>query len=212
MSREMQIYLQKNFSMYVFVTVLFIMGVIFGALLVNALSVEQKQEISSFLSSFFQLVNQGNLNGGAVSFQHVFVMNVKWIFLIWIFGLSVIGFPLILLLDFLKGVLVGFTVGYLVGQLSWHGLLFALAAIAPQNLLFIPAIIIASVSSISFSLYLIKNRFFQKIGTLYPQFVSFSLVALAMIFVMGAASILEAYLSPMMMHWITPTLTSLKGN
>ena len=38
--------------LYVFVGVLFLVGVLFGALMVNALSLEQQQEIARYLNHF----------------------------------------------------------------------------------------------------------------------------------------------------------------
>ena len=78
------------------------------------------------------------------SYWSIAALHLKWIGLIWILGLSVIGLPGILILDFLKGVLIGFTVGYLVGQYSWKGLLFALVSIAPQNLFIIPVLMMCA--------------------------------------------------------------------
>lgn len=43
---------------YVFLAVLFLVGVVFGALMVNALSLEQLQDLSRYLKDFFVTVNQ----------------------------------------------------------------------------------------------------------------------------------------------------------
>ncbi|MFK7697145.1 stage II sporulation protein M [Paenibacillus sp. HJGM_3] len=201
--------LKEHLSLYVFVSVLLVMGVVFGALMVNALSAEQKQELSRHLSSFVQMINQGTDMGGQASFKQAFFMHLKWILLIWMLGLSIVGLPFIFLLDFLKGVLVGFSVGVLVGEMSWKGMLFALVSVAPQNLIIIPAIMVCSVSAISFSIYLIKNRFLQKKGALYQPFVRFSSVTLGMIALLFGVSLFEAYLSPALMQWVTPMLSAL---
>jgi stage II sporulation protein M len=201
--------LKEHLSLYVFVSVLLVMGVVFGALMVNALSTDQRLELGRHLSSFVQMVDQGTELGGKTSFKLAFFMHLKWVLLIWMLGLSIVGLPFIFLLDFLKGVLVGFSVGVLVGEMSWKGMLFSLVSVAPQNLIIIPAIMICSVSAISFSLYLIKNRFLQKKGTLYPPFIRFSSVTLTMIALMFGVSLFEAYLSPILMQWVTPMLSAI---
>ncbi|MDF2671254.1 MAG: spoIIM [Paenibacillus sp.] len=201
--------LKEHLSLYVFVSVLLVMGVVFGALMVNALSTDQKQELGRHLSSFVQMVDQGTDLGGKASFKLAFFMHLKWVLLIWLLGLSIVGLPFIFLLDFLKGVLVGFSVGVLVGEMSWKGMLFALVSVAPQNLIIIPVIMISSVSAIAFSLYLIKNRFLQKKGALSPPFIRFSSITLTMIALMFGVSLFEAYLSPVLMQWVTPMLSAL---
>jgi stage II sporulation protein M len=208
-NQTMKQFMKENVSLYVFVSVLFIIGVVFGAVMVNALSLEQKQEMMRHLGNFFQEVNGGLEVQAGASFQMAFGMHMKWILLIWLFGLSIIGLPLILILDFLKGVLIGFTVGYLVGQFSWKGMLFALVSVAPQNLIIIPALLISSVAAMAFSIYVIKNRFIQRKGTIYHPFMRYTSITLFMgIFLLGAA-LWEGYLSLDLMKWVTPMLTGL---
>lgn len=201
--------MREQLPLFVFVSVLFVMGVIFGALMVNALSPEQNQDLARYLGSFFHTIDQGAGAGGSDVWRQSFAMHFKWLALIWVLGLSVIGLPLILVLDFLKGVLIGFSVGYIVGQFSWHGVLFALVSIAPQNLIIIPAIILCSVTAVSFSVYLIKNRFLQRKGAIKQPFWSFTLLTLALIGVVFGVSLFEAFISPGMMKWITPMLQAL---
>lgn len=78
---------------------------------------------------FFVTVNQNEQGFAGSQATSTFWDNVslhlKWVGLIWVCGLSVIGLPGILVLNFLKGVLIGFSVGYMVGQYSWKGLLFS---------------------------------------------------------------------------------------
>lgn len=145
-------------SLYVFVAVLFLVGVIFGALMVNALSLEQRQDLEGYLGNFFVTVHHGTSGGETGAYWDIAMLHLKWIGLIWILGLSVIGLPGILVLDFMKGVLIGFTVGYLVGQYSWKGLLFALVSVAPHNLFVIPILLVCSVAAMTFSIYIIRNR------------------------------------------------------
>ncbi len=202
-----RIYMREHVSLYIFVSVLFVMGVVFGALMVNALSLEQRQDMTQFLGSFFHMIDQGGELQGKSYFQQAFSTHLKWILLIWVLGLSIIGLPFILVLDFLKGVFLGFTVGYFVGQLSWKGMLFALVSIAPQNLFIVPIIIICSVAGISFSMYLIKNLFLKKKGEpLSNVFLNYTLLTLGSIILLFGVSLFEAYITPNLMKWVTPML------
>lgn len=203
---SVQAYMKEHLPLYVFVSVLFVMGVIFGALMVNALTLEQKQELSRYLGNFIQTVDQGTEFSAQQSFTTLFGMHLKWILLIWLLGLSIIGLPLILILDFIKGVLIGFTVGYMVGELSWKGLLFSLVSVAPQNLIIIPAILMASVTGISFSMYMIRNRILQRQGTIAQPFISYSMLTLSAGAIMVGVALFEVYVTPTLMKWVTPML------
>ncbi|MDQ1909497.1 stage II sporulation protein M [Paenibacillus sp. GD4] len=208
----LQRYWKEHMSFYLFVGVIFVTGVVFGAVMVHALSLEQKQEIMRYLSNFFTNVEQGSIGTDVrASFQDTFAMHIKWILIIWVLGMSVIGLPLILILDFLKGVLVGFTVSYLVGQLSWTGLLFALVSVVPPNLIIIPALLICSVTAIAFSIYMVKSRFIARQGKVYEPFMRFSGTILASGVLLCGVAYFEAKVSPLMMKWVTPMLMSLAG-
>lgn len=199
--------LKDQTPLYVFVSVLFLMGVVFGALMVNALTLEQQQDISRFLDDFFLSINEGGSEFQPMTFWQVAGLHLKWLGLIWLLGLSVIGLPGILVLDFLKGVLIGFTVGYLVGQYTWKGLLFALVSVAPHNLIVIPALLIASVAAVSFSLNIIRSRvLMSRPGQATRPFLSYTGLTLAMAAVLLAISSFETWVTPVMMSWVTPLI------
>ncbi|SDC37849.1 stage II sporulation protein M [Paenibacillus sp. UNCCL117] len=209
-NRMLEQYWKEHLSLYVFIGVIFITGVVFGAIMVGALSLEQKQEITRYLSNFFSMVDQGELNGDVTaSFRDTLALHMKWVLIIWLLGMSVIGLPLILILDFLKGVLIGFTVGYMVGTLSWKGLLFALVSVVPQNLIVIPVFIVCSVTAVAFSVRLVKNRFIHKKGQLFEPLMRFSGVTLGSGVLLVGVALFEAYISPAMMKWVTPMLVAL---
>jgi stage II sporulation protein M len=203
--------MRDNLPLYLFISVLFVMGVIFGSLLVNALSPGQKEELARHVNSFIQLVSQGGELAQPSTIWDSYSLHIKWIALIWVLGLSIIGLPLIFVLDFLKGVLLGFSVGYLVGQLSWKGLLLAFVSVAPQNLIVVPALVLCSAGACSFSLYVIKNRLLHSRGPLYPLFVRYTSMTVSMAVLLIGVALLEVYVSPIMIHWVAPMIVAQAG-
>jgi len=184
-------------SIYLFVVVLFLMGVIFGAVIVNSLSFTQKEDLFYYLSQFFGQAAKGEVHAARDLFLQSFFHNSKFIGLIWILGISIIGLPVILIMLFIKGVTVGFTVGFLVNQMGWNGFLLSFVSILPQNLIIIPVFIIMAALSVMFSLRMIRNQFMKKISQpVLPQFFRYLFSFLwVLIFVAGAAGI-EALISP----------------
>jgi stage II sporulation protein M len=194
-------------SLYIFVTVLFMMGVIFGGIMVRFLDISQTEGLLSYLGHFFQGLAHDEIADTAITFQHALGGQLKTLGIMWILGISVIGIPLLCVYIFIKGLLIGFTVGFLVNQLSWGGLWFAFVAVVPHNLLAVPALIIVAVSGIYFSLYLVQNRLIKHRGTIYPQFVSYCLLVTCMAVVLLIAAGIEAYLSPLLMKGAIPDVT-----
>ncbi|MFC4078170.1 stage II sporulation protein M [Salinithrix halophila] len=203
-SQTVHLHMQNQMSLYLFVTVLFMMGVIFGAVIVNTLSPIQKENLLDYLGHFFQGMEGKSVADPRVAFQHSLGDHFKTIGLMWLLGVSVVGMPFILLLMFLKGMVIGFTVGFLVSQLSWEGLSFAFVSVVPHNLLVVPVLIIVAVSGIGFSILLTKNRLIQRRGSIYPQFLSYSVLVTSLACVLVLASMFEAYVSPVLMRMALP--------
>jgi stage II sporulation protein M len=207
-SSNLRLYMKEYVPLYIFVSVLFIMGVVFGALMVNALAPEQKQDMFRYLTSFFHAMNQETELDGRAAFEQTFGLHLKWIVLIWMLGLSVIGLPLILILNFLKGVLVGFSIGFMSSQLAWKGLLFSLVSIIPTNLVIVPVLMMTSVGGIAFSMYLIKNRTTHSRGSISKELVRYTSSTLVFTAIVFVVSLFEAFVSPELMRWVTPMLVS----
>ncbi|MFC5699795.1 stage II sporulation protein M [Cohnella faecalis] len=197
---------RDNLNLYVFVGVLFAVGAVFGALLVNALTFEQQQELADRLLAYMNDVRHPNDLNNAAAFWDSFFFYGKWLGLIWLLGLSVIGLPAVLALDFLKGVLIGFAVGMLVRQWAWKGLIFSLATVAPQNALVVPALLIASVSAARFAYFVVRERLFRRKGQLLPPFLAHTAVAFLMLLMLVCASLYEAYVSPLLLERLVPSV------
>jgi stage II sporulation protein M len=168
------------------------------------LTLEQQQELSGHLGIYLKSVKEPGGWDAADAFRDSLQFYAKWLVLIWLLGLSVIGLPIVLLLDFLKGVLVGFAVGLLVNEYAWRGVWLSLAAVAPQNALVVPALIIASVSSARFAHFVVKERLFRRKGRLLPPFLAHTGAAALMMGMLALASLCEAYVSPLLLERAAP--------
>jgi stage II sporulation protein M len=196
-------HLQENQPLYAFVGVLFLMGVIFGAIIVNSLSLNQKQDLYTYLSRFFVQAAEGGFANQSDMFLQSLGHYLKYLGLMWLLGLSVIGLPVILIMLFLKGVVIGFTVGFLVNQMGWYGFLLSFVSVLPQNVLLIPAFLVVSVAAIAFSIKMIKQLSSKKYHVpFFPQLIKYTLLVSCVGIMVLIASSLEAFLSPSLMEQV----------
>ena len=197
-------HIQEYSSIYSFIMVLFMMGIIFGAIIVNSLSDLQKEDLFYYLNQFFGQVGEGKTGPAEELLKLSFIHNVKFTGLMWILGISIIGFPLVFILLFLKGVVVGFSVGFLVNQMGWSGLLLSFGTLLPQNLLLIPVFIFIAASSVNFSMKLIRKIFIRQSLPfhLVPVFANYFMVYIGAIAVITIAASIEAYIAPVLMKAI----------
>lgn len=192
---------RENSSIYLFTTVLFLIGVIFGAIIVNSLNFSQKEDLYYYLSRFFGQVSNGEFANASLMFKQSFVHYAKYVGLMWILGLSIIGLPIILILLFLKGIVVGFTVGFLVNQMGWYGFLLSFVSVMPQNFILVPGFIFIATAAISFSIRMIRQQFVKKVNEpIFPYFVRYSFAMAGILLIIGVASTFEAYVSPALMQ------------
>ncbi|TYR82519.1 stage II sporulation protein M [Priestia megaterium] len=191
---------RENSSIYLFVIVLFLMGIIFGAIVVNSLTLGQKEDLYFYLNRFFGQMQSGEVANSTEMFQQSFFHNIKYLGLIWILGIAIIGLPVVLVLLFLKGMVIGFTVGFLVNQMGISGFALSFVSVMPQNVFLIPAFLILSTASVSFSLKLIRQQFFKGVNEhVSAAFFRYSGVMVAMLCLIACASTVEAYISPTLM-------------
>ncbi|MGI6684873.1 MAG: stage II sporulation protein M [Bacillota bacterium] len=153
--------LQENLVIYLIIPVIFAFGFIFGMMGVNKLDANQVKDLVSFVDGFINNLPTASVDA-SLETQQALISNLKTLFYIWFLGLTVIGIPLTMIIIFSRGFILGFTTSFLIQQKSFQGILVILMTVLPQNLLFIPVVLIAAVSSISFSFFVIRGKFAGK--------------------------------------------------
>jgi stage II sporulation protein M len=124
------------------------------------------------------------------------LVNLGKIFLL---GLTVIGFPLILVIIFTRGFVLGFTVFFLIKEKALWGALITLLAVFPPNILSLPAYILAAAAAINFSLYLIRTK-----NTPISNYaLSYVLLMIVLAVMMLGAALIEGYLSPLFIQFLS---------
>ncbi|AZR73434.1 stage II sporulation protein M [Anoxybacter fermentans] len=193
-------FLFKNLPIMFFVLFIFIAGVVFGALAIRTLDYIGKKELVDYLSTFFNGL-AGKFNDEyQVNLWDSIWLNIKTIIIMWLLGLSLIGMPLIPGLVFLRGFVIGFTVGFLVHELSFKGMLFALVSILPQNLIIVPATILAGVIAIFFSITILKSLITKRPINFGHYLISYSVFMILIGGMMVVASLIEAFITPVFME------------
>jgi len=183
---------------YMLVVLLFAVGVMIGNYKVPGLEGGVKNHLLDLLNSYLHAGNQGSMNGPVLLF-YSFLNQAKSIIAIWFLGLTVIGMPIILAVLFFKGFSLGFTVGFLVQEKAGVGVLVAILSILPQNLVYIPLLIIWAVVGVNFSISIAAGRH-NRAGSLGRALVSYTLLMLVFLVLMLMGPCIEAYFSPWLLQ------------
>ncbi|NLV15706.1 MAG: stage II sporulation protein M [Syntrophomonadaceae bacterium] len=192
-------HLRKNLLKYLLLIVIFALGITLGDMKSGSLEGETRSYLLNLVN---QLINYGGGHeDGHGLFLAVALNQVKTVGLMWFLGLTVVGVPLILGMIFARAFSLGFTLGFLIQEKGKLGVVMALATVLPQNIFYIPFIIMGAVLSIGFSLFLVKGRF-QARAELWQNFVLYTLAMIGILIVLLLGALIESYLAPWLLSLI----------
>lgn len=196
--------LRSSWPLCLLVLIFFTLGLICGALSLTFLPPVQIQELHDYINTFIKQARNLDLEAGRVAWEAMYGKMLIMVVL-YLLGLTFIGIPVILALVFLKGFVLGFTVAFLNYDLAWSGLLLALACIIPQHLLYLPALFVGAVASLSFALVLLPrpSSTWSKIWRSFARYTGVMLVALT---VAVGAGLVEAFLTPWLARMVVGIL------
>lgn len=187
-------YLRRNWFVYLVVTVFFGAGVVFGALAVKNLNIDQIGELSKYLDSFLQKV--GDTPPAERSLRISLTENLYTLGALYVLGISIIGLPLIPVVVFTRGFIIGFTVGFLAREKAFKGIIFALISIVPQNFLLVPVIIVAAALAVNLALTFFRKRFGGSGYSALRAVGVYTIMMLVLGVVTGFAGLCETYVTP----------------
>lgn len=189
-------HIKQHKTVYLFMSILLLTGIVFGAVIVNSMSFIQKQDLYFHLDRYFNQLIEGQSIPHKDIFTKSLFHHVKMLLVLFILGLSVIGLPIVWILVFIKGLVIGFSVGFIVNQLGFKGLLLATLSIAPQNMIMIPIYIIAGSFSMVYSLSLFHKLFNRSVSKpLLRSFIQYSAVFCLLLVGSIIGSFIESFIS-----------------
>lgn len=195
---------------YFFMIVLFLIGIIFGSIIVTSMGFIQKQDLFFYIEQYLEWMVNDSIIESADVFKTALSYHIQYLILFFLLGISIIGLPIIWVLIFIKGIVVGFSVGFFVNQYGWQGLILAATGIAPQNLFIIPIYLIGSSVAMIFSLGLLKKLIARRTTqTKVQPLIQYCIVFLCLVALSVIAAFIEAYIANFAMEklaaWITST-------
>lgn len=203
LSRLIRVYFRERFFLLALVVILFLMGIIFGALAVSVLEPSQKQNLALFVTE--NLHGTINLQSGLYTRQTI-IANIQTVFFLFFMGISVVGVPLALLLIFTRGFIIGFSVCFLSQTMGFKGWLLTIAGIVPHNMLIIPALLLMVIAMIDCAAALTKIRFSKSNYSIGAELVKSVVLTVIVLITMTIAGLIQGYITPLITSWLAKVL------
>ena len=141
---------------FLWVLLFLLIGIVLGSCTVYYMSDINKVEIGTYFSEFLSFLGTNKISYLQVLLRSIF--NIAPIVLIIVLlGFTLIGCPVILFIDLVKGYILGFTFALLASILGGKGIILLALGIVIQQIIFIPCIIILSTVAVKNSIIKIKE-------------------------------------------------------
>ena len=190
-------HLDENMWLYAVCLVCILTGIVIGIYTVKYMGSVEKKDLTNYFVTF-----QSNLKSADINRKYILLEilknNIPMILGIWILGITIVGIPVILIIDIIKGFTFGFTVTFIMDSLGYKGAWFVLMGVIPQNVFYLPCIIVASVLAIRLSVTKLKDKFAKQPGYRYidNSVVNYSIAFIIICLCMMFGFMYELYITP----------------
>lgn len=193
------IYINKN--LFVFLLVIVIVGVISGSIFSLIVNAEDKALVSDYLNSFFNNIKDGKLDYNN-SITNSLVFSIGFAAMMWLFGISVIGFFLVLFMLFLKSFVLGFSISSIIINFKLKGVFLGLFYVFPHHIIniFVYVLLAAYALVISYRLITVITK--KKTLDLRAFMNRYVIILVICVLTLIVTSIYEIYVVPKVLNII----------
>ena len=191
------IYINKN--LFIVLLVIVIIGVTSGAIFSIIMDSSDKELVTSYLNSFFSNLNDNKLDYGG-TLTNSLVFTILFAVILWLLGISIIGFFIVLFLLFLKSFILGFSLGSIILNLKLKGLLVNLIYVFPHQVINILIFILISSYALIISFKIIDSLFKKKVIDFRNVFNRYLFVLVLSVVVLAITSLYEVYIMPFLLN------------
>lgn len=192
----------KQKKKYVFLIGLAVVGILFGIVFSFILSNSDKLLVESSINNFFNAIEHNEIHYMDGLFSSLFA-GLLYIVIVWFLGISIIGIPIILFLLFIKGFIMGFSIGSIISIYKVKGIIGAFLYIFPHHILSIISYILLCYFAIVFSKRLFDYLFLKKEVGLKKLMRKYIKIFLICFVVSILCSLSETFLAPALLKLFT---------
>lgn len=186
-------HIRNNSKEYIFVLTIFIMGIFLGVMFSNNSSKENSKEIIEYFENYINSLKNTEILSNGEMIKANLLRNIFVGTLLWFFGTTIIGIPMVLGIILYRGFCLGYTISTIIITLGLgKGIGFILSMLVLQNILFIPAIIAIAVSGIKLYKYIFERN---NITNIKVEILRHSVFSGIMILILVVSAIIEILIS-----------------
>ncbi|CAM3011808.1 stage II sporulation protein M [Hathewaya histolytica] len=191
-------HISENIWLYLLCLIFLCTGVVLGFYNVKYMPSTDKSSIVNWIESSLNIIKQENVSKTSILMGSI-SNYIPVVIALWFLGMTIIGIPIVLVLDLLKGYALGFSFSFIINNFGVKGIWVGIGTVLLQNLIFVPCVIILSVYAMEFSINILKNKLHN--GVL-SSILGYSLRFIIIFLVMFIGFLIEAYISPNVLNYL----------
>lgn len=184
---------------YLFLCIIVIIGLLSGILFSNILSNEDKKLVYTKLTTFFNNLRDDVPIDYLKNLITTLKNNLLSLFIIFLFGISIIGLVFNNFLLFFKSFVFGFSIGSIISIYLYRGIILAFLYVFPSLFINLLVFFLATNHANTFSLnlfnVLFRKKHFDYENYLKKYFKIFGVLAIILLF----SGLLETFLTPFLL-------------
>lgn len=150
----------KTKKVFIIIFIVTLLAFIIGILLVSIESKNNKELITTSLTTFFNNIKENKLNTQTLLYKSI-TNNLITNIIVWLLGISIIGIPIVLIILGFKSLTLGFTISSILYTYKLNGIIKVIIYIFP-NLINLFVLFVLTYYSVNFSLMLFNYLFRKK--------------------------------------------------
>ncbi len=183
----------NNKKEYVIIFLIFVIGIFSGVFFINHLQETPKTEITNYLNQFIEKFKGLESVNNIELLKNAMMKNIGLAIVIWFFGTTVIGIPIVFAIILYRGFCLGYTISLCITIMGLgKGISFILVTLLLQNILLIPAILALAVSGVKLYKSIVKDKTKENVKIEIVRHTVFSII---MLLVLVIASMVEIFMS-----------------
>lgn len=187
--------LSKKNNILILISVVFILGLIFGSIYITILENEEKTTILNQVNNYF-LSDSSSFDEKIEIFKNSLLSNFTYIISMWLLGLSVIGMPIVFIMTFFKSFILGFSVSSIFAKYGFKGIVGVLTYIFPSHIILSIFILFLSTYSIIISLKLANSAVHKKTINFKTFMGKYFFILIIGILISILCSLFDGFVSP----------------
>lgn len=184
---------------YLLISMMLVLGLLFGVLATRVVHSDQRIQLRMYLDSYIGFIGKkrGLDKASSALLKEALNLNLlKTAAVMVLASLSIVGVPLIAVIAFLRGFILGFGAGFLIQELHLKGGLIFLAGLLPQNLFIFPGLVILGGASVVFSAAICSTLFGRKKRSLMQEVQEYFTKTAVGVLVILLGCFMEAFITP----------------